>query len=242
MVQNFHKFIIIRQNCLSNSSFTTHHSLSMEFTFLKEILTLAEKFETERLQPPNMVAFVQWLNKEALLPSNDLPTERGSADLDIAKYAIYMSRYAKFYTKHALNGSKLVTYDDFVYLIALLKYGEKTKTELIQFNIQEKAAGVEVIKRLIKNGFISQTNDEIDRRSKRLNISAVGKAEVYAVLEKMQTVAQLVGGNLTVAEKNTLVELLQKLNDFHQPVFEQEKSFDLTETHSSLILNQLPIL
>ena len=207
----------------------------MEFTFLKEILTLAEKFETESRQSPNMATFVQWLNKEVLVPSNDLPAQSSSADLDIAKYAIYMSRYAKFYAKHALNGSKLVTYDDFVYLMALLKYGEKTKTELIQFNIQEKAAGVEVIKRLIKNGFISQTNDEVDRRSKRLTISVAGQAELYAVLEKMQTVAQLVGGNLTVAEKNTLVALLQKLNDFHQPVFEQEKGFDLQEVVKGLL-------
>ena len=207
----------------------------MEFTFLKEILTLAEKFETESRQSPSMGAFVQWLNKEVLLPSNDLPAQSSSVDVNIGKYAIYMSRYAKFYAKHALNGSKLVTYDDFVYLMALLKYGEKTKTELIQFNIQEKAAGVEVIKRLIKNGFISQTNDEVDRRSKRLTISVAGQAELYAVLEKMQTVAQLVGGNLTVAEKNTLVALLQKLNDFHQPIFEQEKGFDLQEVVKGLL-------
>lgn len=201
----------------------------MQIAFLKELLTLVEKFETENNAAPTLTAFVQWLNKEFLFSNNGVDLDADAADLDIAKYAIYMSRYAKFYAKHALSGSPLVTFDDFVYLIALLKYGEKTKTELIQLNIQEKAAGVEVIKRLIKNGFISQTDSQSDKRSKRLNITPAGQFELQAVLEKMQMMSQLIGGNLTIVEKNALVALLRKLNDFHQPIFEQEKGFDLQQ-------------
>jgi DNA-binding MarR family transcriptional regulator len=137
-----------------------------------------------------------------------------------------MGRYSRFYTKQALVGSKLSTADDFVYLAVLFKYGSMSKTALIQYNIQEKTTGVEVIKRLLKNGFISQSNHETDRRSKQVSISEKGQRELFSVFGKMDKVSQMIGGDLTQNEKILLLGLLKKLNDFHEFSFTSEKQLE----------------
>ena len=208
----------------------------MQIGLLKELIDALEKFEGQSQSPKKhtIQEFVWWLNTllaESTQKNNESNTVMDSTPYDdsnreIGKYIIYMSRYARFYSKQALENSMLATVDDFVYLAALLKFGSMTKTELIQYNIQEKAAGVEVIKRLLKNDFIGQTDHTTDRRSKLVSITEKGRQELFLVFDKMNKVSEVVGGNLTPHEKMLLLGLLKKLNDFHQPAFLEEKILD----------------
>ncbi len=208
----------------------------MEIALLKAVIDALEKFEAQNQssEKHSIQEFGWWLNTFLAIPmggsSNtdamaDWATKEDS-DTEISKYIIYMSRYARYYSKQALENSMLATIDDFVYLAVLLKYGSMTKTELIQYNIQEKAAGVEVIKRLLKNNFIDQIENETDRRSKLVSITEIGKQELFLVFHKMNKVSQVVGGDLTQHEKMMLLGLLKKLNNFHQPTFLAEEALD----------------
>ena len=140
-------------------------------------------------------------------------------DNSIGRLVIYMSRYAKFYIKKALDNTLLQTAEDFTCLAILLTHNNLLKGELIGRNIQEKTSGTEVIRRLLAAGLATQDDDIADKRSKRISITQKGEELMYSVFADMSNVGRIVTGDLTMQEKLTLRYLLQKLETYHHDVY-----------------------
>ena len=104
----------------------------------------------------------------------------------------------------------------------MLTHDQLSKSELISYNIQEKASGTVVISRLIKAGLIREWKNTADKRGKHISITEEGKSLLYRVFEHTSNVGKIVTGKLTLEEKLTLQHLLQKLEDFHHPVQEKK--------------------
>ena len=153
----------------------------------------------------------------------------------IAILVTYLFRYAKLYVKKALAHSPLQSIDDFSYLIILLTHQSLSKSELINKNVHEKTTGTEIIKRLIKIGLISQTDDINDKRSQRVSITDMGKGIIFSILSEMGDVSKLMSGNLSEREKEVLIYLLKKLDKFHFEIFANDRS----ETLQSILLNRV---
>lgn len=132
-----------------------------------------------------------------------------------------MNRYAKSYSKSAIFGSEFSTQEDFIYLINLKAFGEMTKMELIKRNVHEKPAGMQVINRLIAQGWVNQTDSDTDKRSKVLKISNKGMQILERQMDKIRKATEIVTGDLTHNEKMDLIRLLNKLNDFHQQIYDK---------------------
>ena len=96
-------------------------------------------------------------------------------------------------------------------------------------NIHEKTTGMEVIKRLLNNDLIVQTDDATDRRSKRLSITEKGKGALFGTFDEMRKASLIIAGNLNAVEKMQLLHLLQKLHFFHKPLFLNERGKSLDE-------------
>lgn len=160
--------------------------------------------------------------------NNDFSDTRGS-ETDISILIVLMFRYAKGYIKKALKDSPIKTADEFSFLITLLTYESLSKSELIQKQVMEKTSGTEIINRLLKLGLISQFNDEADKRSVRVRITHIGRMELLKILPQMQTVSQIVTGNLTETEKTMLAYMLRKLEHYHNDIFLNKKDTELEE-------------
>jgi DNA-binding MarR family transcriptional regulator len=216
------------------------------YQLIHELITLVEQFEQENPgRQISMQDFAGFLINTAGSPTDRSPTDRSPTDrigndvrfgenettaqelayqLDnhIGQLFVYMSRYAKSYIKKALDGTPLLTAEDFTALAILLTHDHLTKSELINHNLQEKTSGTEVIKRLLAAGLIKQWDDVNDRRSKQIAITDPGKQLLYQVFEDMNHVGKMITGKLTLSEKLTLHYLLQKLEDFHQEHYEMK--------------------
>ena len=94
-----------------------------------------------------------------------------------------------------------------------------TKMELIRKNVQEKPAGILIINRLIKQGWVEQEDSAIDRRTKVLTITEAGLQALEMQMDKIRTATRIVTGNLTYNEKMDLIRILDKLEQFHLPIF-----------------------
>jgi MarR family transcriptional regulator, lower aerobic nicotinate degradation pathway regulator len=141
----------------------------------------------------------------------------------LGKMIGFMYRYAKFYTKKALEKSPFQTMDEFVFVIAVFQKEGITKMDLIKMNHLEKTTGMEIIKRLIKINMLEQYDHPDDKRSKALKVTETGKLAMFETFPIMQKVSNIIGGDLQEEEKKQLYLLLNKLNDFHLPIFEKEK-------------------
>lgn len=138
-------------------------------------------------------------------------------------------RYSKEYFKKALSGSKLQTAEEFSFLAVLSGCESMSKTELILKNALPKTSGTEVIKRLLKKGMISQLQDKNDKRSYRVAITAKGRKELQNIFPRMRRVSDILSGNLTGNEKDTLIFLLEKLVNYHRDIFENHAEAALEE-------------
>lgn len=152
---------------------------------------------------------------------------QGNTAIVLSRLISLNYRYAKGYTKKALEGTALQTVEEFSYLIVLMTYDSLSKTELILKNVMGKTSGTEVIKRLLKKGLIRQSGDKQDKRSQLVTITSKGLKEMKKVFPKMQMASDIITGNLSLREQQTLVFLLQKLEAYHNDIFLQRKDEDL---------------
>jgi DNA-binding MarR family transcriptional regulator len=153
--------------------------------------------------------------------------EYSNATRDISILIVLMYRYAKGYIKKALRESLLQTADEFSFLITLMTYESLRKSDLISRQVMEKTTGTEVIRRLVHCGLISETANENDKRSIRVSITEAGREEILSILPLMRKVSEIVVGNLSVEEINTLAYLLKKLDYFHNDIYLNKRDLPL---------------
>ena len=203
----------------------------MNYKLLKDVIDLVERYESESNQANEIDLsiddFEKWIaNKVSVSELESEPDWEGkkkgrSPESVINTLLVHMNRYAKSYSKSAIFGSDFATQEDFIFLINLKAFGEMTKMELIRKNVQEKPAGMQIINRLIAQGWVAQKNSEIDKRSKVISITQKGLEALDTQMDKIRQATRVVTGNLTHVEKMELIRLLNKLNDYHLPIYEQ---------------------
>jgi DNA-binding MarR family transcriptional regulator len=148
---------------------------------------------------------------------------------DISILIVLMNHYAKWYIKKVLRESHLQTPDEFSFLITLMTYDSLSKSELITKQVMEKTSGTEVIRRLIKRGLIFESSDENDKRSIRVSITRSGREEILKLLPQMSKVTNIVVGNLSPEEINTLSYILKKLDYFHNDIYIKKRGLPLSD-------------
>lgn len=201
----------------------------MDYKLLKDIIDLLKEFKTENdithRFDVSVDGFKNWISSNNQLIDSE-PDWEGkengrSAESVINTLILHMNRYAKSYSKSAIFGSDFSTQEDFIYLINLKAFGEMSKMELIKKNVHEKPVGMQIINRLISQGWIEQSNSFIDKRSKVISITSKGLLALENQMSKIRKATEIVTGDLTHSEKMELIRLLKKLNDFHQPIYDK---------------------
>ena len=200
----------------------------MNYQLLQTLIKHLEQHEAgqDAAKPASLVSFVGYLNQQVFEPPRqDIPAAEVTETVEsiLTKLISFTYRYAKGYIKKALENSELTTLDDFTYLVGIWKMDGCSKTEIIEKNIHEKTTGTEILKRLLANDLITQSDDPTDRRSKRVVITEKGKLALFGTFDEMRKASTLVGGKLNETEKLQLLHLLQKLDDFHQPIFLKDR-------------------
>jgi DNA-binding MarR family transcriptional regulator len=209
----------------------------MNYELLTDLINAFKEYQTASSTKKNssMVDFSNWLHNKTnveempVLEHNAFANEQNDLNIEIAKLVIFTNRYAKLLIKKGLANFNELIGEDFTYLYALMDQESMTKIALIEKNIHEKATGLEVIKRLIKHGLIEEKQDETDKRSKQVWLTQKGRQLCFTTFEQMNKVANIVTGHLSRAEKIQLYNLLKKLDNFHNPIYLNEKEKGLDE-------------
>ena len=201
----------------------------MNYNLLHNVMDLIQEFEIENSNEDryehSVDGFKNWIsanNQQIDIEPDWNGKENGrSPESVINTMIVHMNRYAKSYSKSAIYGSDFSTQEDFIYLINLKAFGEMSKMELIKKNVHEKPVGMQIINRLITQGWIEQSNSLIDKRSKVISITSKGLLTLENQMSKIRKATEIVTGDLTHSEKMELIRLLNKLNDFHQPIYDK---------------------
>lgn len=185
---------------------------------VKEILLWLEEYQKEnQADDPNLESFIIWLNSRLF---SEVHTENSQhspemLDMELTFLLVMQSRYYKAYAKKVLGESALTSPDGFSFLYHLGLTDSFRKMELIKMHHLEPPSGIEVLKRLLRKGFIEEFDDADDKRAKRISITEKGKKELQRIMPKMKNVFQLMTAELSLNEKLHAVGFLKQMNDFH---------------------------
>lgn len=214
----------------------------MKYRLLKELLQELEKFETFNEQNKSFTTdlngFKNWIIHNQIANKNEVyetdwegKSKGRSPESIINTLIVHMNRYAKIYSKAAIYGSDFSTQEEFIFLIVLRSVGPMTKMELIKKNVMEKPAGMKLIDRLIANNWVNQKDSLTDKRSKLIQITEDGIKALDNQMDKIRQASKIVTGNLTEIEKNQLINLLTKLEVFHQDIHKQNIGLENLLSH-----------
>lgn len=202
----------------------------MKIDLLIDIIKAYSDYEQQENRKMTVADFAIWLNEQTYLqgiPNSSDHSEiigTNEVEVELSKLIIFLNRYAKLLIKKGLINFPELISEDFTYLYILMSAESMTKIQLIEKNVHEKPTGLEVIKRLIKHGLIDEKADDNDKRSKRVFLTEKGKAMFFATVGEMGKVSALIAGKLSIDEKKQLYQLLKKLEDFHNPIYLNERS------------------
>ncbi len=201
---------------------------NMKYSLLQDIIHLVSEFEYVSESSSNYTTDVAGFRK--WIVDQEKPTvskaarwtgmEKGrSPESAISTLLVHLGRYAKNYSRSVMFNTKLSTQEEYIYLINLKAFGAMTKMALIKKNIHDKPGGMQIIKRLIRNGWVVQQDSTTDRRSKTISITDLGLQLLEEQMTKIRTATEIVSADLLPDEKLELIRLLQKLEAFHHPIY-----------------------
>jgi DNA-binding MarR family transcriptional regulator len=185
---------------------------------LKEIVNWLEEYQNDNhINEHSLESFIIWLNSRLFSESHAEKSQHNPEmlDMELSFLLVMQSRYYKAYAKKVLGESELTSPDGFSFLYHLSLADSYRKMELIKMHQLEPPSGIEVLKRLLKKGFIKEFDDADDGRAKRISITEKGKKELQHIMPGMKEVFQLMTAELSLNEKLHAVGLLKQLNDFH---------------------------
>lgn len=209
----------------------------MNIDLLIEMMKSANDFENSPQYKSNasLEDFRFWLNKNAY--ERETPrnlTEKFDLTVydlenEIAKQVILLGRYSRNLIKKALENHSGLANEDFTYLFRLMDYESLTKMQLIEKNAHEKQTGIEIIKRLVKNGVFAEKPDDRDKRSVRVSVTTKGKKLFEEAMNDITIVSKIMSGKLSTTEKETLLSYLKTLNTFHHTIYNTYKNEGIKE-------------
>lgn len=196
------------------------------YELIKQLIDLTGDFIKGRTDKDiHLKEFSNWLSKrmDETIVNEQYEITGHSIEAEIAAYIGRISRYSNSYIKSAMTDLPFTTDMDFAFTAILHRSGSIGKTDLIRKMAYEKSSGMEVIKRLLKNGIIEQFPNPDDKRGKLLRLTEKGEENVIKAYSEAHKAAKTVSGCLTKKEQLILLKTLKKLDDFHQPIYLNEE-------------------
>ncbi len=203
----------------------------MELNLIVEILQQLDQFQ--KSQPTGqktLQEFRLFLNEQAYQRENPrnlavkFDLDVYDIENEIAKQVIMLGRYSKHLIRKSMENHPELVNEDFTYLFRMMDYTSLTKMQLIEKNAHEKQSGIEIIKRLVKNGLFTESPDGSDKRSTRISVTEKGKDVFQKSMKDITVVSKIMCGKLKDNEKENLLQYLKKLNTFHHTVYANFKN------------------
>lgn len=195
--------------------------MKSSFDIIKDIVNWLEKYQKEEhTDELSLESFIFWLNSRLFSESYAEKSKQSPEmlDMELSFLLVMQSRYYKTYAKRVLGESELTSPDGFSFLYHLSHTDSFRKMELIKMHHLEPPSGIEVLKRLLKKGFIAESDDAEDKRAKRISITEKGKKELQSIMPKMKEVFHLMTAELSLNEKLHSIGFLKQMNDFHSGI------------------------
>lgn len=212
----------------------------MKYETLHAVIFELEEFEKHKRDSQiSLDSFRRWLNErfyQQESPMNLMEKVKVDSPLglnyEIVKQLMLLNRYNKIIIKKGMEKYPELVNEDFTYLYRLLDYESLTKIQLIEKNAHEKQSGLEVIKRLIKYGLVTEFPDPNDGRSKRIKVTEKGKELFKETTHEVNLISNIITARLSIEEKEMLFKIVKKMNVLQHNIYLKYREDDISMIES----------
>lgn len=113
------------------------------------------------------------------------------------------------YAEKIIEGTGLKHFEEFLFLNAIAHLQQPRKTDVINHTITNLSSGLLIIDRLKKYGLVAERDDETDKRSKRLTLTATGTVVLEDCYQRTSQLGRLFFGSLSEDDMRLCIQLLK---------------------------------
>jgi len=195
--------------------------------FLSSVLAKALDYTAEGRKDFSLSQFASELtHKASTIKEQDLRT--GSLESELFRLIVRLTKFGEGYVKVALSNHKLKSLDELSLIYSAMFNATETelsKAKLIENCLLEYTTGNEMIKRLVKLGYLTELNGTKDKRSKVIKITELGISTVHELQSTMSRLSEHVSECLNRNEQFALYDMLARLDNFHSDNRKVTKKF-----------------
>ncbi|MFW5726647.1 MAG: MarR family winged helix-turn-helix transcriptional regulator [bacterium] len=205
-----------------------------------ELLSHWEEYQQQALEEGDIAGFGSWLQhkyqpKLTVQPGakqafrDQYIHDKVSTDKQIALLWGRLQRFTHLWSRKAVQGLPINSTDEFGLIKTVDLLGSVRKTDIARYILVESTTCFEMIKRLVKAGFLKEETDPEDRRSRLVSLTKKGKELSILSERNMLLLGKLLIGNMQEEQKVRLHALLKQLDQFHSELYEQDKDHSLED-------------
>lgn len=226
-------YTIFHDFCLVNMGKETEKILRL-LTYWKEF---SEK------ESGDLAAFGKWLETHAGnqigQPSSE-PKDNGSFrdqyihdDVSVEDRIVLLwgrlQRFTHLWSRKALKDLPLHSIEEFGLIKTVELLREVRKSDLVKHTLMETTTCFEMIKRLVRAGYLEEEVDPDDRRSRKVSLTSKGKLMSEKSEPQIKMLARLLIGNINQSQKLALLDVLQSLDGFHTELYSSHPESSLED-------------
>src|SRR5258708_6830247 len=121
-----------------------------------------------------------------------------------------ISQMLRVYEEIAVEETGLNQIEEFM-LLSNINFGNPRKTELVYAAILELSTGTNILNKLLTEGYVVESNDDEDKRSKRIGLTEKGEKVLVACRQNLVRLGILLLNDMTEDEKQLCIQLLKGL-------------------------------
>lgn len=201
----------------------------MKKNTLQEGVEMMEAFARFKSEQPdgNMHDFGAWLMHQEAAPQEHLAAKelKQMPDTAIEETVGWiwgrLMRFTRLWEREMFQQMPVHSGEEFGILLQVRFAKSPRKSDVIHGTLLEPTTCFEMIKRLVSRGWLTETKDEQDKRVRRLHLTKEGAKIVAEHYPRLIDLSKLLLGDLNPKQMQTLLDLLQQLDNFHQRRYEE---------------------
>ncbi len=205
------------------------------YSEIKKLIDLWEEYE-EVAERSSIHDFAEWILMQDKRSYNTSRQKRYlSGSLLFPEYTKYLknqsqkskildmiariSRFHDFYLRKFLNDLPINTRLEYLFLYSVDVLGQVRKTDIIHLQLVEFTTGMDIIKRLINQGFLDEFPNTSDKRTRLLGITESGKILLKNATKKLQEEIDMFLSGIDENKWKKIIPVLEEIHDFHNEVY-----------------------
>jgi len=157
-----------------------------------------------------------------------------SVDFALMRLIGRIYKLHSFYASKAMEGTDINSSEEFSLLNAIDGLGEPRKKDAIIRALFEQSTGSDMLNRLKKIGYITESPDPEDGRSRRIKITAKGYKALKTCRRSMEQLAGMQFHDLTEDEKKICLQLLSGIDQKYSSLWQSHKDRSFEDIYQAV--------